>query len=431
MAQTEGLPELLDAIRWRWKLIALIALSVFIGGTVYVENLPNEYEGEAIVAFAPRPDVETAGPDSVRVLVPSYQAYVTAPATVADIAEDIDADPDELGKAIDATVAVDTGNLTISVQLGSPEEAAAAANAFADDVVDFVNSKPDSEAQLRADLIAPALPNDTPAAPARRLLEAGALFVGLLLGLSISFLVERGRPRLRSWRDMADASGHPVLGRIPSSRRLRTKPTEAFSEPKIGAAFRTLRTNLEQVWQDRTVDVVIVTSPSPGDGKTSVAALFAESLARLGAEVLLVDADLRRPGLSRLMKGGSDAGFESVLRGRVAVTDIVEPGWTDGLFVLRTNPDPEAGDLLAKRFGQVIREARAKFDIVIVDTPPLLGTDDSRTLALEASGVLLVVAGGSMAQPLGEAIMALERVNAPILGIVGNRLREAHAGYYT
>jgi capsular exopolysaccharide synthesis family protein len=191
-----------------------------------------------------------------------------------------------------------------------------------------------------------------------------------------------------------------------------------------------LRTNLEREWQDRTVDLIVVTSPSSGDGKTTVSALFAESLARLGAQVLLVDADLRRPNIAKTFGYPAEGGFAAVLRENKTLEEAVQDGWTDGLAVLPTEPDPDAGDLIARRFDAVMQDARQKYDIVVIDTPPLLGTDDARTITTMAKGVLLVVAARSIANPVNEAVLALEALKAPVLGVIGNRLRES-GSYYT
>ena len=424
MPQEGGLPEVLDALRWRWKLVLLIAAAVFAGGVFYAQSLPSVYEGSATASFSPRPDVD---PDNVRLLLPKYVAFVTAPATLEDVAPQLDENPDRLEGAVDASIATDTGNLTIAVRLPTPERAADAANLLAEEAVD----RSQGDDLIQGELVAEALPPDEPAAPPRRLLQAASLLVGLLIGVAVSFLVERGRPRLRSWRDIARITGYQMVGRIPGARILRNRPTEAFTEPGIGAAFRTMRTNLEREWQDRTVDVIIVTSPTPGDGKTTVSALFAESLARLGARVLLIDGDLRRPGLSRNFKIEGEKGLAAVLRQRISLENAISSGWVDGLSVLGTQTDAEAGDLLARRFTEVVRDARTKFDIVVVDTPPLIGTDDARTLATMASGVLLVVSAGSMSGPLNEAVLALETVRAPVLGVIANRVRQGKSSYYS
>ena len=108
----------------------------------------------------------------------------------------------------------------------------------------------------------------------------------------------------------------------------------------------------------------------------------------------------------------------------------IKPEWIDGLWVLTTKADPDAGDLLARRFSEVLQMAKEKFDIVIVDSPPVVTTDDARTLATLADGVLIVVSQRSDVSEVTEAVLALEALKAPILGVVANRLREAAKAYY-
>lgn len=419
------MPDVLDTLRRRWKLITLIALGIFAGATIYAETLPPKYDGQAVVAFAPKK--AEIGSDVVRVVLPKYVSYVTNPTTVDRVARSLDLDPDELESGLEATIATDTGNLTITTRLSSPEAAADAANAFANEAADF--SRPADEL-LQGEVVAPAVAADDPSFPPRRLLEAAALLVGIVIGISVAFILERGRPRIRSWRDISALSGYQVVGRIPSVRTLRTKPKQAMADPVVGSAFRTLRTNLENQWQDRTLHVIAVTSPAQGEGKTTVAALFAESLARLGAKTLLIDADLRRPGLSRTFMTDGEYGLSDVLREKADVGESIQSGWTEGLWILPTKPGADAGDLLARRFSDVLRDARHIFEIIVVDTPPLLATDDSRTIATLADGVLLVIAAGTSAGPVNESVLALEGLKAPVLGAIGNRLREGKQSYY-
>jgi succinoglycan biosynthesis transport protein ExoP len=421
-----GLSDLLEALRWRWKSILLLAVLFTAGATFYVESLPSQYDGEALVALGPRPNVENASGDATRVVAPKYVEYATARSTVERVAPTIGEDPDTLEDALDARVATDTGNVTITVRLPSPERAAIAANALAREVLAYSRLDP----LLRGQLVATAVPADEPAAPPRRLLEAAAAFVGLLLALGASLLIERSRPRLRSWRDIAKITGYPVVGRIPPSRSLRTRPTVAFSDPEAASAFRILRANIEPQLREGAVDFIVVTSPAPGDGKTTVAALLAESLGRLGMKVLLVDADLRRPGLARMAKISGDPGLSTILRDSRSLDGAVRSGWAENLWILPTTHDPDAGDLLARGFAEVLDEAYAHFDVVVVDTPPLLGTDDARILATMAKGILLVVSSGAKASTLNDAVLAVEALKAPLMGIVGNRVKDPSVGYF-
>ncbi|HEU6446288.1 MAG TPA: AAA family ATPase [Gaiellaceae bacterium] len=422
-----GLPELIEALRWRWKPTLLIAVLFTAGATIYVESLQSQYDGRSVVAISPRANAPAAGSDTVRVLAPKYVRYVTAPSTVAEVAPRIGEDPEEIEDAINASIATDTGNLEIVVRLPSPQRSARAANAFADAAVAFSQDDP----LLVGQIVARALPDDEPASPPRRLLEAASLFVGLLLGIVVSLLLERGKPRLRTWRDLARLTGYPVVGRVPPSRTVHTNPTRAFSDAEASSAFRILRANLEPQIREGGLDFLLVTSPLPGDGKTTTAALLSESLSLLGMRVLLVDADLRRPGIAKMARIASEPGLSNVLRGETSLSEAVRGGWAQNLFVLSTRLDPDAGDLLSRRFADLVEEARSRFDVIVVDTPPLLSADDPRTLATMAKGILLVVSAGSTVSSVNDAIIAVEALNAPLVGIIGNRFKESGpANYY-
>ena len=427
MAQEGQLPDLLEALRWRWKLAAAISTAVFLGAFLYVEALPSDYTGESIVAIAPR-ETDTSA-DVVRITAPKYVAYITAPSTVETVAAEIDEDPEEIGDALEATVASETGNITIDVTMtgaDKQERVADIANAFADELVDAT-----SEDQLvEGTVVAEAITPEHQSGPPRRLLQVAALLVGILLGIAISLLVERGRPRLRSWREIAALTGYPVLARVPRARKLKGRPKEAFADPAVGVAFRTMRTNLEAKLTEGKGSFLVVTSPSPGDGKTTVAALLGESLARLGVRVLLMDADLRRPGVSKTFDMTPSPGTAELLRKTNTIDQVVQKGWIDGLSIVATVSDPDAGDLLATNFSDVLRQVRDRYEVVIADAPPLIGTDDAATLATMAGGIVLVVSSGSLGNTVNEAVLTLETLKAPVLGVVANRFRESRRAYY-
>jgi succinoglycan biosynthesis transport protein ExoP len=422
-----GLSQVLDVLRWRWKTALVLALAVLGGAVVYVHFLPSKYDGKAIVAVGPRPKVVSASADTVRVVGPKYVAYITAPATVRTVAARIGASPSTLENAVNATLAQNTGTITVTVRLRSPSLAAKAANAFALQAVQFSEQDP----LLAAQLVAPALTPTAPSSPPRALLDAAALLVGLLLGIGVSVLLERGRPRLRSWREMAELTGYPVLGRVPLSRAIRHSPLTAFADPAVGSALRTLRANLEPELRDRQIKLIIVTSASPGDGKTVVAALLAESLSRLGATTLLVDADLHRPGVARLLSRNENRGLSGVLAlGSSTLRRTIEDGWVENLSVLPTAVDHEAADLLAREFSEVAELAGGSYDYIVVDTPPL-GMADASAIASSSSsrGLILVVYAGSTTATVNESILAIEALKTPLLGIVGNRLKEPRDMY--
>lgn len=426
LLQERALPELLDALRWQWKRALAVMLFFTLGTTLYIESLPSQYDGRALVAIGPRESAASPA-DTVRVVAPKYVAYATAPATVRDVAPRVGEDPATIEKAIDAHVATDTGNVSIRVRLPSPTRAARTANAFADAVVQFSRRDP----LLVGQLVARAIPPSQPASPPRRLLEAASLFVGGLLGILTAVVFERALPRVRTWRELARITGYPVVGRIPALRNVRARPTTAFTEPESASAFRILRANLEPQIREREIDVLVVTSPSAGDGKTTVSALLAEAFARLGMRVLLVDADLRRPGLAKMVRARPQPGLSDVLRREVTLSEAIRQAWAENLRMLPTAHDLEAGDLVAREFAAVIDQARDDYDLVIVDTPPLLRTEDARSIALHAKGILLVVSAGTDPDDVNESVLLIETVKGPLLGIVGNRFKESTLPYYS
>jgi capsular exopolysaccharide synthesis family protein len=191
-----------------------------------------------------------------------------------------------------------------------------------------------------------------------------------------------------------------------------------------------MRANIEPQLREGNIDLIVVTSPGPADGKTTTVTLLGEALGRLGMRILLIDGDLRRPGFSRAAGVSPSPGFAEVLRGEIPLMEAAQESWAENTWILPTAHDPEAGDLLARRLGDVIDQARENFDLIIIDTPPLLSTDDARTIATAAKGILLVVTRGTLARSVNEAVVAIEGLQAPLMGIVANRFKEATVPYY-
>lgn len=419
MADDVTLPVLFKDVLRRWRVAALVTVAFLVGASAYAESLPDEYTASVVVSFAPKPE-GNAGADTVRVVLPRYVAYVTARATIDRLAPRLGERPGPLHSGTDATVATDSANLTITVTLGGARRVADAANALAADTLSFA----DADRLLDAVVVARALPPTAPSGPPRRLYQAAGLLLGLLAGAGAGLLLERGRPRVRSWRDVAVVTGYPVVGRVPASRALRNSPVDALLDPAVGAAIRTLRTNLERSSRDQPVHTLVVTSSLPGEGKTTVASALAVALARLDADVLLVDADLRRPGVVRLFPGPDRPGVAELLNGTADFDATVRPGPAPNLYILRTAVDPDAGDLLARRFADLLRRARERFDVIVVDAPPVLGGDDARTLATLCDGTLLVAGTDTLATSLAEASAALDALGVRVLGAVANRVRD-------
>src|SRR3954470_4438433 len=321
MADTAAVPGLLRDLRRRWKIATAVTVAVVLGVGLYARSLPDEYRSDVVVAFSPKPQ-SNAGADTLRVVLPKYVAFVTAQATSRRVAAALHVPSGTVASSVSASIGTDSGNLEVGAKTGSPTEAAALANGMAAAVTDFAARDP----LLDAVVVAPALPDRAPVGPPRNLLTAAGLVVGLLAGCAVAFLLERGRPRIRSWKDITAVTGLAVVGRVPQSRSFRGSPIEALVDPEVGAAIRTLRTNLERLSREQPVHILVVTSSVPGEGKTTIASSLAVTLARLDAEVLLIDGDLRRPSVGRAFDAPSTAGgLSTLLRGETTLAGAILP----------------------------------------------------------------------------------------------------------
>lgn len=413
-----GLRDSAEALRRRWYLAVLVALPLFAGVVWYVERLPDLYDGQAVVSFAPRPDVNVSA-DTMRVIIPKYVAYLSSTASARSIAREVDVDTGVMKDAIDVSVTPDTANLTVSVRLDDPEAAARAANALAREAVIYSTI----DVQLKGMVVAPALTATSPASPPRRLLEAGGLVLALLAGLTFAVLVDRSRPRISSALDLAVLTGYGVLGRIPRSKALRAGPFEGLVDPAAGTAVRALRTSVDQQATD-PLRALAITSAISGEGKTTVSAALAAAYARIDKRVLLVDADLHRPRVGEhLDLPAGKRGLTDVLEGHAGLAKTVRSTGVPGMDALTTVAHEGAGDLLARRFADLLEQAKAGYDVVVVDCSPLLATDDARTVALLCDATLLVVAAGTESARVAEAAASLDALKVRVLGAVLNRSR--------
>ncbi len=277
-----------------------------------------------------------------------------------------------------------------------------------------------------AELVRPAAVPSKPIKPTPVRTATLAALVGLLLGLCAAFLIDHLDDSVRSSDDL-DRLGTdvPVLATVPNvpSRDNRPVAISAPESPPV-EAFRHLRTNLQFLGIERKVRSIQVTSTRPGEGKSTTAANLAVVLAQTGANVVLVDADLRKPDLHRLFAIDGSNGLTNNLAGDPMELTIQRI--TDQLWVIVGGPvPPNPSELLSgRRMDAFADELSRRFDYVIIDSAPLLAVSDAGALSRHVDGVLLVVQAQRVSLPqLRESLTTLERVGAPLLGIVLNRAK--------
>jgi capsular exopolysaccharide synthesis family protein len=211
------------------------------------------------------------------------------------------------------------------------------------------------------------------------------------------------------------------------------------SDPRSAAAeaFRTLRTNLQFKSLDSPIRTILVTSSAPGEGKSTVVANLAASLAQTGAAVIAVDCDLRNPSLHRLFGLPNERGLTSMMLAQdTNLKDFLQRSEAGGVDVLTSGPlPPNPAELLgSKRMENLVQELRGAADYVIFDTPPVLAVTDAAVLATKVDGSMLVLSAGKARRDAAKkAKRTLEELSARFLGVVVNNVkadRETQAGYY-
>ncbi|HEY8667347.1 MAG TPA: polysaccharide biosynthesis tyrosine autokinase [Tepidisphaeraceae bacterium] len=276
--------------------------------------------------------------------------------------------------------------------------------------------------------------------PKLPLTMAVALVLGLGLSLGIAFLREMMDTSIKSPRDISRVGQINILGVIadenddPQSAGARL-PLVISEAPHsmMAEQFRQMRTRLQHAASLDTTRSILITSPGPGDGKSTVATNLAAGLALNGRRILLVDANFRRPELHRIFNINNDQGFADLLNSQENFVQTVQETGVPNLSVLPSGPKPaNATELLESQLLiDFIERALVDYDHVIFDSGPLLITSETIAMASRVDGVVTVVRARTNSRGLLQRMRdALRQVKAENLGVVLNAVRAQGGGYY-
>lgn len=202
----------------------------------------------------------------------------------------------------------------------------------------------------------------------------------------------------------------------------------------ISEAYRTLRTNIQFSSIDETIKSMAVTSTGPGEGKSTVSANIAVTMAQAGKKVLLVDCDLRKPKVQTFFRISNRRGLTNILVENVDYQDVIySPSDIEGLDVITSGPiPPNPSELLgSKKMKNFIKKLEEEYDTVVLDTPPIALVTDGVVLSTITDGTIIVCAVGQADIEAAKAAKGLlEKVDANILGVVMNKVPIKSGGYY-
>jgi capsular exopolysaccharide synthesis family protein len=201
----------------------------------------------------------------------------------------------------------------------------------------------------------------------------------------------------------------------------------------IAEAYRTLRTNIEFSSVGKETKVIMVTSASRGEGKTTTATNLAISLAHADKKVVLIDADMRNSAVHRNLHVENQAGLANFLAFQTGLEEIVKPTHVTNLYtILAGTTPPNPGELLTmSRMDLLLEELKKTYQFIIVDTPSALSVADAQIIAAKSDGVLLVVEQGKVRRDSAKRVKAyLNHVNARLLGVVFNKIGRGNMETY-
>ena len=280
-----------------------------------------------------------------------------------------------------------------------------------------------------------------PSSPNYRLnLIVGAV-LGLILGMVVAFISNYFDTSIKSLEDAERMLGLPVLGVIPQDAGLLI--LQGGDSPDA-EAYRILRTNIELKREIARATTIAVVSANAGEGKTTTLSNLAYVFAQAGYSTLMIDADLRRPRLARYAELESDMGLSSYLAQGAELKDVVFQTGHANLYMLPSGPVPvdPSGLIGSNRMQQLLTEVSKRFDVVLVDSPPVLGVSDASLLVSRADATLLVLQprkmpikallrSKSLIQSAGGNIMGLVMNNVDISGDTQYQYYTTYYSYYS
>ncbi|MDJ0634827.1 MAG: polysaccharide biosynthesis tyrosine autokinase [Xenococcaceae cyanobacterium MO_188.B29] len=299
------------------------------------------------------------------------------------------------------------------------------------------------------------------------------LIGGTLLGLAAALIAEKLDPVFHSPDEITEMIDLPLLGRVPIQKDLEPLEVEPevktslpqlqignialnvqsssanshhhvrrnnwYSSSPFLESFRSLNTNIRLLGSDSILNSIVVSSSIPSEGKSTISSHLAQAAAAMGQKVLLVDADLRRPQVHRWMGLPNTEGLSNILATNLDIKAAIKkiPQWENLSVISAGDIPPDPTRLLSSQkmqeFMEKIKNSH-KYDLIIYDTPPILGFADGRILATRTNGVVLVVRMGKTDRSLlKQNIDNLRMSNVPVLGIVANQVNSSSSGssYYT
>ena len=441
------LKDYIRIVRKRWRIIVAVTLVVLAGAALATALSPKVYQAQTQLFVS-----TSGGSDSSALLsgsnftqqrVLSYANVITTPTVLDPVIGTLKLNTTaaQLGDQITATVPLNTVLIEVAVTNTDPRVAAEVADAvgkqFTKTVADLESVNKGQSSPVKVSIVsAPTVPTAPISPKPTRNLALGVV-LGLLLGLGLALLRDLLDTTIKGEKDCAEVTDATVIGGIGFDPDAPKHPLIVQADPHSprAEAFRTLRTNLQFVNAANHPRSIVFTSSIPGEGKTTTTANLAITMAASGARVCLLEGDLRRARLLEYMGMEGSVGLTNVLIGQAELGEVLQQFTDTGVYVIGAGSvPPNPSELLgSSAMIETLSELESRFDVVIIDSPPLLPVTDAAVLSSIAGGTVVVVGAGLVDRDhLARSLQSLDAVNGRVLGLVLNLLptKGGDAYYY-
>lgn len=281
-----------------------------------------------------------------------------------------------------------------------------------------------------------ATPPSEPVSPRRLLSLAIALVLGIMLGIVTALVLEGFDETVATAEEVQERLGIPVLASVPWTKPNLTREQLLdlmASRRSAAEAIRSLRANLKFLSRNKPMKVVLITSSAPGEGKTFLSASLAIAWAQSGHKTILIDFDLRHTQIHERLGLENEKGLSNFLIGAASIDEVIQGTPLRNLKVITSGPlPPNPAELLdSEQIGKLLNRLREQFEIVILDTPPILAVSDTSLLVPYADGIISLAVPGQTLRPMLKQVKEQVKIaQGELIGVVLNKVRPKHGGYY-
>ena len=422
------LRDYLDVFKKRW--IVIVAITVLVIAAVLVYSFYQEPVYEAKATCMVSATLTGQGEYSANQIILQLLETMNNIAVSRPVLESTSSklkstrSSTQLKHAITSKVLLDTQLIAISAKDSEPLTAMLEANAAADSLIEFVNRN-EGNGTYKIEKVEPPTTPNSPISPKplRNAILGG--FLGLILGIGVAAVLESIDVSVKSTEELGQLLERPVLAEIPLSKESSTgAATEnGVKDTGILEATRTMRTNLQYMDIQGNLCEILVTSPSMSEGKTFISKQLAKAFAASGKKVLLVDADLRK---TEQDFESNAQGLTDTIIGNADLGAVIRKTETEQFDLLPSGPlPPNPSEMLdSEAMHKILDSLRSSYDIVIIDSSPIVTFSDPFVLASRADGTILVVeARSTSTESLKAATKLLSGPNINLLGAVLNKVK--------